>query len=78
MHSKRYLWFPIKFIWANNKKITFKYDWFNTHGIQEGWDGAGMGVFSRIIHLGRLKVKLGNPNFKKKPHKQKHIPIEDR
>lgn len=77
MNSKRYLKWPIKLIWTDKRALS-NHAWFKTHGVQEGWDGKGMGVFSRIIHFGRLKIKLGNRNFKKKPHKQVYIPIEDR
>lgn len=78
MHSKRYLWYPIKLIWAGKKVGNMRHGWFKKHGVHEGWDGFAMGVFSQIFHFGRLKIKLGNKDFKKKPHKQKNIPIEDR
>jgi hypothetical protein len=80
LHSKRYIYWPIRFKWVS-KKVTgkyWKYNWFNRHGWQVGWDDIAMGVFGWTYHLGRLKICFGNENFKKKPHKQKIIPIEDR
>ncbi|GIN22519.1 hypothetical protein J1TS3_36530 [Siminovitchia fordii] len=78
MHSKRYLYWPIKIKWSKPISKSIRSKWFHKHGWQVGWDGFAMGVFGWTYHLGRLKICFGNENFKKKPHKQKHIPIEDR
>lgn len=78
MHSKRYLFWPIKLKWAKPLRKDMRSLWFKKHGWQVGWDGMGMGVFGWTLHLGRLKICFGSKDFKKKPYKQKSIPIEDR
>lgn len=78
LHSKRYIYWPINLAWRKPLLKGKWSPWFKTHGWQVGWDGIGMGVFGWTLHLGRLKIMFGSPNFKRKPHKQVMIPVEDR